>query len=182
MITNLEKGQLTEAAISKAQSFRTESTGKSNTGKIICAAKRILFEDNQAEDLNFSNGSKHTKMKLMQDAVKYLVEEVMELTPAEYDAIYSTNLNQKTTLHHAIRKIANSASPSILRETLFDSKKILFRTCWPEYYAEHYKSPKAMDIFNCTGEIKGSLIRASIIKEVQEESTETKQLKNVSFF
>lgn len=171
----LEKYVTNEAA-KKAQQFRIEQTGNANYGKIISDAKRIIFDDHQAEDLNFESGQKIAKLQLMIEAVKYLIEDVMGLTPEEYDAIYSTALNQKTTLHHAIRKIANAASPTILREAMFDNKKILFRLCWPEYYKEHYAIPKAMDIFNCTGELKGNLVRASAIKDFEDEPEQEKKI------
>lgn len=175
-MTQNEKLQLSTDAIDRAQQFRADQTGNANYGKIISAAKRIIFDDHQSEDLNFDSGQKNAKLQLMIDAVKYLVEEVMELTPDEYDAIYSTSLNQKTTLHHAIRKIANAASPTILREAMFDNKKILFRLCWPEYYTAHYTTPKAMDIFNCTGELKGGLVRASAIKDFEDEPEDEKRI------
>lgn len=67
-------------------------------------------------------------------------------------------------------------SPTILREAMFDNKKILFRLCWPEYYKEHYAIPKAMDIFNCTGELKGNLVRASAIKDFEDEPEQEKKI------
>lgn len=59
----LEKYVTNEAA-KKAQQFRIEQTGNANYGKIISAAKRIIFDDHQAEDLNFEKWSENCKITI----------------------------------------------------------------------------------------------------------------------
>lgn len=161
-----------EEAVSKAEAFR-----QSPNAKVICAAKKLIFEEHQSDELNTS---KTGKLGIIQESVKYIVEQVMELTPAEYDAIYSTVLNQRATIDHAIRKIVNSAPSSVVTETLFNNKAILFKMCWPEYYEEHFPKPTPMQVFNATGETKGDLIRAGKIKELPEDE-EKKLLSNGRF-
>lgn len=176
-MTNTTESEITKRAISKAEEFRKDA-GNGESGKIICAAKKLIFEDHQSNDLDVSRAD---RLIAMQAAVKYIVEEVMELTPAEYDAIYSTTLNQKATLDHAIRKIVINAPTRIMTEALFDSKAILFRIIWPEYYAQKYSKPKPFDIFNATGELKGNLIRAGRIKELPTDNTVARVLNNGKF-
>lgn len=171
------RDQKREEAIGKTQKFR-ELNNLGTDGKIICAAKKLIFEDYQSDDLD---PEKTGKLSNLQAAVKYIVEEVMELTPAEYDAIYSTALNQRTSLDHAIRKIVNYAPSSIHISANFDNKAILFKMCWPEYYEKHFVKPTPMEIFNATGEVKGNLIRAGRVKDVPINEEEAKILNNGKF-
>lgn len=133
--------------------------------KVISAVKKIVFDEKQSTNLNVDGANKLKNYSVLIDSIKYIVENIMGLTPEEYDAIYSTKLNQDVFIDHAIRKLVINAPSSISTEALFDAKKILFRLCWPDYYAEHYKKPQAWDIFNASGEIKSNLIRAGRIKE-----------------
>jgi hypothetical protein len=170
-LSTMERNRKSEDAIVKAKNFRKDSsTGENYTlSKVICSAKRIIFEENQSGDLKINGANKMRNYVTLQQAVRYIVEEVMELTPEEYDAIYNSTLNQKTCIDHAIRKIVQGAPTEIAMETLFDSKKIVFRMCWPEYYAAHYEPPTPWDVFNATGSTKSGLIRAGRIKEVVED-------------
>lgn len=169
--------QKREDAIRKAEAFRNNQTSGANS-KVISAAKRLIFEDHQSDELDTT---KTGRLSNVQAAVRYIVEEVMELTPLEYDAIYSTSLNQRVTLDHAIRKIINEAPSRVVTETLFDNKATLFKMCWPEYYEEHYSKPTAMQIFNATGEVKGNLVRAGRAKELPKEEESAKLLDNGKF-
>lgn len=117
--------------------------------RIIRAAENLLFDECQAvtNEMNFK------------EAVKYVIEEILELTPAEYDAIYSNRFNQMAHIDYAVRKIVEGASDDINRKTAFVSKQVLFATLWPNYYKLHYFPVRPMDVFNATGEIKSALIR-----------------------
>ena len=122
--------------------------------------KKIIFEEYQNGEIQTHGVNKQKNYTVLVDATRYIVEEIMGLTPAEYDAIYSSALNQKACIDYAVRKIVQGASPAINAEALFDAKKTLFRICWPDYYRENYKKPQPRDIFYAQGEIKSALIRA----------------------
>lgn len=163
-----------DLAIKKATTFQKEETGNEK-GRIISAAKRLIFKDVASGELDTS---KKGNLDLLVAAVRYIVEEVMELTPREYDALYSVSFNQKGLLDHAIRKIVMLVPSNIRKETLFDNKLILFSVCWPEYYKEHFKKPTAYQIFYADGDIKSNLSRAGKPKLIMNELEETRKLNN----
>lgn len=176
-------------AIEKAKEFRKNYAGQfSNvnggepTGKLISAVKNIIFENYQSNNLDVSGTRKTKNYTTLQGAVRYIVEEVMGLTPAEYDAIYSAKLNQKASIDHAIRKIISAAPAEVQADALFDGKQIVFAMCFPEYYKEHHKKITAWDIFDATGETKSGLIHAGKIKEISETISEGAILKKNGSF
>ena len=57
----LEK-YITNEAAKKAQQFRIEQTGNANYGKIISAAKRIIFDDHQAENCKITINDRSCKV------------------------------------------------------------------------------------------------------------------------
>ena len=172
-----KRDYLTRVACKKADSFRKANTSTVN-GRIINAAKRIIFDDVTGNDVNIT---RKENLDTIVSAIRYIVEEVMELTPAEYDALYSVTFNQKGLLDHAIRKVASWVPATVRKETLFDNKRILFKMCWPEYYQTHFDKPTAYNIFYADGEIKSNLSRAGKPKQVINEIEEVRILNNGSF-
>lgn len=175
MLSNYEETK--EQALSKAKEFREAQVNGINS-KVISTAKKLIFENTQGDEFN---AEKPGNLAVITAAVKYIVEEVMGLTPEEYDALYSTTLNQKAAISHAIRKIVNNAPTSVITGALFDNKAILFKMCWSDYYDKKYKKPTAMDIFNATGEVKGNLVRAGRVKELPSDNMERRILQNGKF-
>lgn len=176
-------------AIERAVEFRKNYAGQfSNsdnnepTGKLISAVKNVIFENYQSDNLNVSGNKKTKNYTTLQSAVRYIVEEIMQLTPAEYDAIYSSKLNQKASIDHAIRKIIAAAPAEVQAEALFDGKQIVFAMCFPEYYKEHHKKITAWDIFDAQGEIKSGLSHAGKIKEINEIQSKGATLKKNGSF
>lgn len=135
------------------------SKNSKNNNRYMEAVKNMLFDNQQSTTLQ-TDGKNKKNIEQIKEAVKYIVEEVMLLTPREYDAIYSNSLNQKAHIDYAVRKIVETADMATNRKTLFVSKQTLFALVWPEYYNTHYKSPKPWKIFNATGEVKSGFIRA----------------------
>ena len=138
---------------------RRVSKNSKNNNRYMEAVKNMLFDNQQSTTLQ-TDGKNKKNIEQIKEAVKYIVEEVMLLTPREYDAIYSNSLNQKAHIDYAVRKIVETADMATNRKTLFVSKQTLFALVWPEYYNTHYKSPKPWKIFNATGEVKSGFIRA----------------------
>lgn len=137
---------------------------------IMNTVKKIVFEETASSNLKLQGSNKTKNFEALKSAIRYIVEHILELTPEEFDAIYSSTLIRKTCLDHPIRKLVAAAPADVQAETLFNGKKILFRLCWPEYYKEHYSKPKAWDIFDASGEIKSNLIRAGRIKDYTDDA------------
>ena len=151
-----------DEAIRRVDTFR--SANGVPRSKVISAVKKIVFEEYQNGEIQTHGVNKQKNYAVLVEATRYIVEEIMGLTPAEYDAIYSAALNQKACIDYAARKIVQGASAAINAEALFDAKKTLFRICWPDYYRETYKKPQPRDIFYAQGEIKSALIRAGRVR------------------
>lgn len=165
-----------EEAVKRVDAFRRD-TGIANQKSIIFVKKRILQNDGDRD----SDSTDPDKRKAAIAAVRYIVEEIMGLTPAEYDAIYSTALNRKCMLQNPVRRIISFAPRQAWKDALFDNKAVLFRMCWPEYYAEQFPQPNPMRVFHCTGNVRGNLIRAARIKEPEQAAHECRILSNGKF-
>ncbi len=171
---------LRDEAITKTEQFLSENGRTGANSNLYTTIKNIIFKDTQSSNLDVNGASKLKNLEQIKTAFKYIIEEIMELTPAEYDAIYNTAFNQRSVLDHIIRKIVATAPYEVIKETLFDKKKTLFRVCWPEYYKTTYKTPTVYDIFNATGDIKNALSHAGAIKDT-ENKTLKQQLNNGKF-
>jgi hypothetical protein len=181
---------------SEKEALRNEALNRSNdywadrakeweedapSGSVVCAMKKILWGEYQSKDLDTDGTRRVRNYTTIIEAFREIVERVMELSAEEYDAIYSSVLNDKACISHAIRKIVSGAPSSIQIECMFDSKKILLRSVWPEYYAAHYSRPTIWEIFNAQGSLKSGLIRAGKPKYFKEENTGAEQKKDGTF-
>lgn len=153
---------------SKMKGFRDEYN-VSSSAHVMNTVKKIIFEENGAINTQMAGSGKYRNFDVLKDSIRYVVENILELTPEQFDAIYSTTLIKKTCLDHPIRRLVAAAPPEIAIETLFSSKKTLFRICWPDYYKEHYQEPKPWDIFDAQGETRSGLIHAGRIKKDKDE-------------
>lgn len=105
------------------------------------------------------------------DAIKNIVENVLGLTPEEYDAVYNTAFNKKHGLEHILRNLAEAAPLSIVQKTLFDNKATIFALCWQDTYEDIFPKYTAMSVFNAKGEVKGNLIRAGVPRDISEDGS-----------
>lgn len=140
--------------------FKTDVIPK----RLMSSVKKLVFQEYQLKDFDLHGGQKKDNYTIMAMSFRYMIEIVMGLTMEEYLSLYSTKFNAKYGLSHIIRKIVDGAPKSIINETLFDTKRTLFKVTYPDKYFEHFKSPTAVDIFFAKGEIKNSLTRAGKIK------------------
>ncbi len=145
-------------------------------------AKDIALGNNQATSLKLSMEN----FALHVEGFRILVEDVYGLTPAEYESLYSANFNKKTTLDGIVRKIAREAPVSMQKECLFTPHRIIFRACWPEYYKSRFTKPTMMEVIDCKGEVRSSLVHAAQVKEtiIEDENEElqgARMLKNGDF-
>lgn len=104
-------------------------------------------------------------------AIKNIVENILGLTPEEYDAVYSTAFNKKHGIERILRNLAEVAPSSIVEKTLFDNKATIFALCWKDTYENIFPKYTAMSVFNAKGEIKGNLIRAGVPRDISEDGS-----------
>lgn len=163
----------------KLNSFKESNANN----QYLTVVKKIVFQEYQSSELNTTGQNQYQNYELLKKAIKYVIEELMELTPAQYDAIYSTKLNQDSGLQHAIRKLIDGAPTSVTRETIFSAKKTIFKLLWPEYYEKHFPKPTPMEVFDAKGDVKAGLLRAGRIKieKSKEELVGAEILKNGKF-
>lgn len=94
-------------------------------------------------------------------AINHVVTKIMDITPVQFYAIWSTDFNKKYALYSTINAIAKEAPLEIKKECFFDTKMTFFRTVWPDVYEKYIKSnTKCVDIYYASGELKAGLIRA----------------------
>lgn len=185
-----KKAELTEHVTGKMEAFHKQITEAEDSAykasareeyqaRVIRVAKKMIFESYQSSDLQTNGINKLKNYDLLKAAVKWIVEEVMELTPEEYDCIWSNTLNTKACIDYAIRKLVNGADSKTNASTLFHQKKTLLKLVWPEHYAKHYSEPVPWDIFDAKGEVKSALIKAGKPKEFIS-ATETEGREELS--
>ena len=94
-------------------------------------------------------------------AMNYIVTRIMDITPIQFYAIWSTDFNKKYSLYSTIRQIIKDAPIDIKKECFFDLKLIFFKTVWPDMYEKYLKSStQSIDIFYATEGLKSGLIHA----------------------
>lgn len=94
------------------------------------------------------------------NAVRFIVEYILELTPAEYDSLYNAKFNASVSLSYTIKRIVEECPSWIRKECMFSQKKILLRMCWPEYYKEHYPPLSEWEILQADSDMRGDLKHA----------------------
>jgi hypothetical protein len=128
---------------------------------ILNKVKKICFGETQATSIQNARGISNQSKDSLIKPYRYIVQNIMGLTPAEYDAIFSTALNQACGLSYAERIIVENAPESIKQRAMFNQKAIFFLCVFPEYWQSTHPDYKPGDVFFAKGDIKASLIRAS---------------------
>lgn len=138
------------------QSLLTEQDVDNLT--LIPLAKKILM----------CNSSELTYLQNCQ-ALKFIVQYVLEITPEEFCSNYNIAFLKKHGIKNVCNRITENAPESVLVNNGFQTKETLLQCVWPEFYNQLYKdknfsSIDSQDIFNCYGTLKGSLCRAATPK------------------
>lgn len=100
-------------------------------------------------------------------AMDYIVTQIMEISPAQFYAIWSTEFNKKYSLYATIRQIIKESPLEIKKECFFDSKMVFFKTVWPDIYEKQLKSnTQSLDVFYANDNLKAGLIHAGSTKNI----------------
>lgn len=111
--------------------------------------------------------------------VKYLVENVMNITPATFYNIYNTQFLKEYKLYSGIMHLIDEAPEEVQKECYFNHKDILFKSVWPEFYEKNIAgSITPYDILFANNEkkdmFKSCIIRAGQVKTISSKDKGTK--------
>lgn len=159
-----EEKQIIEKAIINKKNF-TKEDEQLYDRYMMSEVKNILTSQKPTLTVNI-NESKNGREIYIQ-ILKYYIKEILDISVAEYDAIFADDINKQLGLRSLINKINSMATNEELVDGWFNAKKTLFRICFPEYYKEHYPQDiKSFDIFRASGELARDLKRIGKSKMV----------------
>lgn len=122
---------------------------------LVRAVKRTIFGSSKAKDSE--------DLDVLIQTFRFIVEKMCGITPEELDTIYSTKTNKKIHIENLTRKIMDLVPPETKEKYLFQQKRIIFATVYPDYYKTRFEEFSPHEIFHAKGDLKGSLIRAARI-------------------
>ena len=159
-----EERNIVERAIEKKKEFTKED--EFLYGKYMMSeVKNILV--NQKPTLSVNTNENKNSREVYIEIFRYYISEILNISVAEYDAIFSDDVNKQLGLRSIINKINSTATDKELVDGWFNSKKTLLRICYPEYYKEHYPQDiRSFDIFRASGELARDLKRIGKSKMV----------------
>ncbi len=108
-------------------------------------------------DMNKVNSWKKSDFNLAIATLRYMYSEIFDLSPEKIDALWLDDEDSQFLLSTATRtlvdKIISECSSNIQKDCLFNSKKIVLRLVYPEYYKATYnnKYDVLTDIINADG-------------------------------
>lgn len=104
------------------------------------------------------------KRKLDIEAFRFVVTEVLRLTPEELDSIWSNEVIIHMNLSPLAKSIVATASDELKEATLFNKRLIVLHECFPEYYNCTYPPRyNVMDVINASGTTLKTLSKAGRI-------------------
>ncbi len=115
---------------------------------------------------------KNSPIELHIAATREYVQTVLELTPAQYAAKYSTRFNIQVGLANPIRRILDESPTKVKEKCFFHNKSIVFYQVFPEYYESIPDKPTYADIFFAKTDLKANLTMAAKNPTFLNEVTE----------
>ena len=137
---------------------------------LIPTVKAIIFQQSKI---------KGTPYEELSAAIRYIVEEVMGLTPSTFYNKYDTVFLKEFKIYPAVMNLIDNAPESVQIECCFNHKDILFKSLWPDFYEKNLAgSITAHDIlFAENGKkdmFKSNIIRAGQVKNITSKDKGTK--------
>lgn len=126
------------------------------TVDLVRAVKRSIFGTSKTKN-------QEEPLDVLIQTFRFIVEKMCGLTVEDFASIYSTKTNKKIHVENLARKISELVDDDIKERCLFDQKRIVFATVYPEYYNEKFSEFEPMEIFYAKGDLKGALVRAAKI-------------------
>lgn len=114
-----------------------------------------------AKNVLFNNKMPLCNIDDMCKVLRYILHDIDHISIQEFDSMYSTKMLVNLKIKALVFNIIAEAPDEIKGECGFESKRIVFRTVFPDYYKTYFKPLTATEIFFCNGELKSGLIRAA---------------------
>lgn len=131
-----------------------------NPRRIMVATKELITKGRTGElDMNKMHPWTKEDFNVGIGVLKYMYEEIYELSPEKVDALWRLDKGLEseflvsTVTKNLVEKIVSESSDKILKECLFNDKKIILKMMYPEYYLLTYnnKYDVMTDIVNASG-------------------------------
>ena len=135
----------------KPAEFR-EKMGLAPNADIMRYISRIIFQSKPE--------MKAMPFKSHCEAMKAYVENVLQLTPDQYENSYSTRFNSKVGLANAIRRVVDECPEAEKKKVMYFNKDIIMSQVFPEYYAKRERKLAGIDVFFASAEFKSNLTSA----------------------
>lgn len=119
-------------------------------------------------------------------SVKYIVEDVMKISPATFYNTYDTNFMKQYKMYPGIQSLIEQTPPEIQKECCFNHKDIVFRNVWPEFYDKNLaNSVTPHDILYATNKkkdmFKSNIIKAGKVDTIVKKAKEAEFGKGTKF-
>lgn len=131
-----------------------------DTKTIVHTVKRVILNGAAA---NLGKINKENKLSIeeqrhiLKETMKMIIEVLAGLTPDEYCKLYCAKINDMLKVDNLKNDIISLAPVEMLTECCFDSKRILFKSVFPEYYEKNFPKIIDVDIFFASGELKSGM-------------------------
>ena len=149
--------------------WKENQNGLLSNQSLVCAAKRAIF------------GEKSQKMTFEQNCqvLDYIIKNVLEIDEATFYNIYNSATLIRLRLRNLTSLIIKMAPEDLKLRCVYNNKRILFASVYPDFYKKNFAPIQSEDIYNCSGDVKSSLKKAAGIKlssirdgeDVLEETT-----------
>lgn len=111
--------------------------------------------------------------------IKYIVEDVMKISPATFYNTYDTAFMKQHKMYPGIMSLIDQTPPEIHKECYFNHKDIVFRNVWPDFYEKNIaNSVTPHDILYATNKkkdmFKSNIIRAGKVDTIIKKDKGTK--------
>ena len=122
--------------------------------------------------IGFRKIVQNEETEILIKAFKYIISNVMQISPAEFNSIYSTETLKKNGLYPTVQKIIDAAPIDTKIDCAFDNKTILFKMVWNDTFS--FLKPSSLELFYTENNVKQSLKKAAGIKSVINNGYEEK--------
>lgn len=121
---------------------------------LVCAAKRVIF------------GEKSQKLSHKEhcEVMRFIIRDILEIDESVFYNIYSTSTLHDLRIKNLANLIVKTAPEEVKIKCLFNYKRILFASVYPDFYEKVFPQIESSDIYYCSGDIKSSLKKASMIR------------------
>lgn len=117
-----------------------------NPRKIMIASRELITKGRVNSTINTNKMKKWTNKELWVaiGTLQYMFQEIYNLSPEQVDALWPTKKDaermflEETVTKSLVNKICEEAPKDVIKNCLFNNKKIILKMIFPEYYDQTY--------------------------------------------